>query len=752
MNRIFTRLTTSLLIIICVNLQLVAQQPAVDTLPRYAKDSAFSYYKRYLQLVDSSLFENPLQHFPDKIDSSLFNKVKKTALPRISIKKSRAADTHQLVKLTNGYINYNWNYRSGVDTPFNYQNISQHHITASADLTLAAVLPLRVTYFERRSNSPFFRDFRDFRVDVNTYELNRLRQGRIREYINNELMSYLNTPDMGGVLKAYASTLDKYKNIFNDVTLQKKLIDAKELVINPELAYAEKIEVQDSLVQEAKDFIAFYERIDSLKQNYQRVYDSLGNEYKEQQQKVKKMRQLSAADLNQPENIAALKKLMDKEGIADSRFTKLMGALSGIKTLSFGRTAPNMSNLTVNRINVKGINLEYNRNNIYAGVTAGSIDFRVRDFLYSGQQRTPQYVYALRLGYGNKEKNNLIATYYEGKKQLFAGVVNSRAQFVRGVSLAGQWVIKRNHRINVEIAQSASPLYVGAIDNTDKKESIDLNDKHSKAYTIQFRSYFPKSQTKVQGMYQYRGVNFQNFSSYRVNATTNSWQAGVEQQLWKRQFQLKAQIQKDDFDNPNVLQRYNANMVFKNITATLRIKNAPVVSFGLMPSSQYTVVDSLVYENRFHALNATASHQYNIGKTANGSSVFMYNRFFNETADSGFVYYNANNYFFNQVFNYDRYTANISITHSENELYKYDVWDIGFLWKVFKQNNIGFGWKINHVSTQTNAKVGYYLNSKMPIRWVGELQFWFERNYLPNLTYQLSKTEFYNISFTRYFK
>ncbi|MFD2920403.1 hypothetical protein ACFS6H_11815 [Terrimonas rubra] len=190
MNRIFTKLTTSLLIIVCVNLQLAAQQSAADSLPRYAKDSALSYYKRYLQLVDSSLFENPLKHFPVKIDSSLL-KVKKPALPRISIIKSRAVDTRQLVKFTNGYINYNWNYRSGVDTPFNYQNISQHHITASSDLTLAGLLPLRVTYFERRSNSPFFRDFRDIRVDVNTYEINRLKQARVREYINGQLKEYI---------------------------------------------------------------------------------------------------------------------------------------------------------------------------------------------------------------------------------------------------------------------------------------------------------------------------------------------------------------------------------------------------------------------------------------------------------------------------------------------------------------------------------------------------------------------------------
>jgi hypothetical protein len=194
LSQTVTKLLTCLLIILCWKVELAAQQKAIDSLTRPAKDSIFTYYKRYFQLADSSFLDNPFDSLFSSIDSGVLRK-RKIAVPKIP--NWGSLNTKQWIKLSNGYINYNWNYRTGIDTPFNYQNISQHHITASTDLTLAGVLPMKVTYFERRSNSPFFRDFRDFRVDVNTYELNRLKTARIRDYINKELMSYVNNAEIG---------------------------------------------------------------------------------------------------------------------------------------------------------------------------------------------------------------------------------------------------------------------------------------------------------------------------------------------------------------------------------------------------------------------------------------------------------------------------------------------------------------------------------------------------------------------------
>ena len=206
-----------------------------------------------------------------------------------------------------------------------------------------------------------------------------------------------------------------------------------------------------------------------------------------------------------------------------------------------GKTTPNFSSLTLKNTNVRGLNFEYNRNNIYLALAAGTVDFRVRDFVYNRQRRVPQFVYAARIGYGIKERNNIILTYFEGKKQLYSGLSKTRSQNIKGISIATQLVVAKNHKFNAEFAQSASPSLINT-NSANEKPSIDFRDKNNQAYSFQIRSYLPVTKTKLEGQYQHSGVNFQNFSNYRVNASTNSWYAKAEQYFWKRNLHIVAAI------------------------------------------------------------------------------------------------------------------------------------------------------------------------------------------------------------------
>ncbi|WP_315819551.1 hypothetical protein [Paraflavitalea speifideaquila] len=58
-----------------------------------------------------------------------------------------------LVKLNGGYVSYQFNYRTAIDTPYVEKNIAQHNITGNLSLTLAGHLPVRVTWWSRQSNS-----------------------------------------------------------------------------------------------------------------------------------------------------------------------------------------------------------------------------------------------------------------------------------------------------------------------------------------------------------------------------------------------------------------------------------------------------------------------------------------------------------------------------------------------------------------------------------------------------------------------
>src|SRR5690606_21024453 len=91
--------------------------------------------------------------------------------------------TKSFLKPGSGYLNYNWHYRTGIDTPFVENNISQHLLTGSFNATLANMIPLRITYFERRSNSHLFRDFRDIRVELNVPEFQKIKADQLRKYL-----------------------------------------------------------------------------------------------------------------------------------------------------------------------------------------------------------------------------------------------------------------------------------------------------------------------------------------------------------------------------------------------------------------------------------------------------------------------------------------------------------------------------------------------------------------------------------------
>src|SRR6185503_16886475 len=81
--------------------------------------------------------------------------------------------------------------------------------------------------------------------------------------------------------------------------------------------------------------------------------------------------------------------------------------LMGIRNFSVGRSAVNYSELTAKNVSVNGINFEYN-SWYYLALTAGSVNYRFRDFVVNGIKKVPQYLVLVRAGLGSLEKNYFI--------------------------------------------------------------------------------------------------------------------------------------------------------------------------------------------------------------------------------------------------------------------------------------------------------------------------------------------------------
>jgi hypothetical protein len=665
--------------------------------------------------------------------------------PAISLKPSvPSIAAKPFFKSGGGYLNYNWSHRSGVDSSISWNNISQHLVGIGLRAVFAGTLPVMVTYIERQSNSAYFKDFRDIRIDLDMQQYRQLRQVKALKSLTG-YTERLQDPLLPYAMNAATVKSNQFNDVVNDPGLIQKLIRARETMVRKDFPDT-SLHYRDSMVTKAKQFVAFYDTLQMHQKKYERMADSLKEEYQQSEKRIRRANQLLSG---KPLSAAELEELTALYGKNDKGIKQVRQAYSGLRSLSVGRTFPDYSSLTVQNVNVNGISVEYSRNNFYMAAVAGMVDFRIRDFLYHQQKPARQYLYAARVGYGTKEKDNVILTYFRGRKQLFGGSFSNKAADIQGVSVAGQFFIYKGIKVHGELAQSGIPFASDPGGITPSKPAIRLNDHSQRAYSIGFNAYIPETQTTAEGYYRHTGLNYQSFNSFQYNAEANSWALGLTQSLWKRQLTIQANFRKNDFVNPIVLQRYNANTVYKNLTVTFSKSKWPTVSVGYLPASQFTAVGNQVYENHYQSLTVTVHHQYKIG-IAKGSSLVLYSRFYNDIRDSGLIYYNSSNFFWSQAFQFTLFSATVNIARMKNGDHDLIVMEEGVSTNLFRKINAGFAVKINNLN-KLITKVGFNANTRISIKQVGELSVWMEQSYLPSSQKDLFRYESYNIGLTRYF-
>ena len=659
------------------------------------------------------------------------------------VENTRTSNRLHPIIFDKGYINYQWIHRTGLDTPFIETNSSQQLLQTSFSIVLTDEIPIRISYFERHSNSQIFQDFRDLKVEFDAQgfsDIQRLKnRNKATEYENK-----LRKPFLKPTLDETSRQLNTVKFSLNDAATKKKFIDCKEMLLSPELLDTAVNNKKDSLLSMARNFVDLYERVNVKKDSLQLFYDSLKNVYVQSEKSVKNLRSLLTGRIN-PSAVDLIKDSLIMAGLSEKDIRSITEVSSPVRTFVLGRTLPNFSNLTLKNTNVKGLNFEYNKNNFYFATAAGKIDFHNRDFIYRGSVRPRQYVYSFRIGYGKKDGSHLIATYYEGQKQISLSSATSTS-LVRGSSIAGQLLFSKNIRAYLEFAQSFAPFLY---DSSFKSVSKTFN-KNNQALNFGFRSFLPVTKTKLEANYTRQGANFQNFAGYRVNGEVSSWYVRGDQDLFKRNVHLIGSIRKNDQSNPFVIRRYNGNTIVRNISASFRNRNFPTITLALMPSSQYTLVENQVYENEYQSFSASVFHNYNIGTSRNTSSL-VYTRLNNTSKDSGFIYFNAKNILFNQSFDFSSFIVNSGFSYTANGAFKLTVLQAGLSHKLFGISAINYGFKLNRLNDIADLKFGFFGSSKINIPRIGEFNISMDRNYLPNEINKLFKYEYFTIGFSRYF-
>lgn len=445
-------------------------------------------------------------------------------------------------------------------------------------------------------------------------------------------------------------------------------------------------------------------------------------------------------------NSQTLYSYMDKTGKSRKELPGMQRALLSVQQIGIGRSWVDYSELTVKNISLNGANIELNPNRVYLAAAAGKVNYRFRDFVVKGSEAgSGQSLGLVRLGYGRKEGNNLILTYYAGQKALLNQTGNADSMAVKkvvGMSLESRMVIDANNYIIAEYARSS---YAGT-----GQKMLDFSTHTNEAWTLKLFSDYPSTHTKVTAYYRKMGEGFQSFTLYPTNTNQEAWSFKVKQGLLKQKLLLEASVRKNDFNSPLAAPDFSSSTMFKSFQATLRVPKYPIVTVGFYPSSQLSLSNSnVLYEQQFNTLNAIVSHTYFVGRT-NMSTSAVYTRFYNRGQDSGFIYYNATSCIVNQSVYLSPFVLQGVFTWTKQTDLKQVTVEPIATYQIKNRISISGSVKwseVNNSQTLWGAMAG--LN--MFLKNIGTLQLQYDKSYLPGYNRNLLPVNLGRITFNREF-
>lgn len=715
-------------------------------------DSSFEITSSQFKGNVTAQIKNQTKSFKEKARSLKQLPVDSSAFRLRGLSKEKMFNKPAL-HLNGGSINYAFNYRSNIDTPFSEKNIVQHNVNGNFNFTVANLLPVRVNYWIRESNSSLFQDIRDVQIVFDAPGL--------RNNLNNQLkqkMQALGDIQVDSLLyKLYNAgqrQLSDVSNWLGSPATTQLLREYREVLQIPQFGYNQNVSDSvnkhqlDSLHGRAKKFIALY---DSIRTRYERLskqVDSLSSEVRNMKDRIARYSKLLDGKFHDWTSFQRWKNELMQYQPGVQAVDKYKW-LTGIRSFSLGRTPVNHSELTAKNISITGINFEYN-SWYYVALTAGVVDYRFRDFVVNRFNRSPQYLYMARLGIGRLESNYFIVSAFRGRKQLYASANNSSGSSsinITGYSVETKWQVNPTTHVIAEAAGSMSPDY--RLNPPVEQEKFSLSDKINKALSIKFYSVLPRLGAKLEGMYKYTGANFQSFSSFQTNAAIQSWYLKWEQAFLKRKLRITGSLRSNEFSNPYIQQNYKSNTIFKSITAVFRTRKWPVMTIGFIPMSQLTIVGGQLLESRFQTLTASLNHFYKLG-TRQATTTVVYNQFYNSSSDSGFIYFNSINFYLAQQFVFHRFTAGFAASHSKSTQYELNVIDGNVQASFSERYAVGFGVKVNSLN-KVETKAGVSVNANIRITRKDMIYMNWERGYLPGWQNKLVANTMATVQYSRNF-
>jgi hypothetical protein len=660
--------------------------------------------------------------------------------------------------VVHGNVMYDFYYQSNADTPYLEKEIYQHTLQTSLEITFRDRYPMRVNFTTTRGNSALFRDLTGANMQYTNRDFKNLLMQKAQGWDAGQLKEWKELEALKQRIADRLKELNLLKRSTGGPTSIQKVIEARERELYGKVkdSLSAKTKGTDSLQQ----YTAVKQKVDSLTAKI----DSLQQELAQWQDLYRKKQQLLGARKQQlmdalinSRNNKELADNLEAMNLPDTVLPKGFRTLLAVRSVGIGRTMVDYSELTAKNISITGVQAEYNPS-YYVAFATGAVDYRFRDFVVN-DNRVRQYLNMVRVGTGMKEGNNIILSFYTGKKQVYnfntaGGNTTAEAPDykIMGFSLEGRWQLNRNNYIIGEAAKSSMPYYARQPHNQGLGNSmLSMSDHSNEAFAVTAVSLLPHTGTRFEGMYKRMGANFQSFSLYSTGSTQTGWMLKADQPLFKQQLTLTGSIRQNVYTSIFENASYRSNTVFKSIQATFRRKNWPVISLGYFPSSQLMKLsDGKYFENLFYTLVGTASYFYQY-RGISMNTIFSGTRFYNHQTDSGFVYFNSTNLLLNQTVFLGRFTLNGGLSSATNQDYGVYGADGSVQYKMLTWLEVGGGLKYNYQTVYRLQQTGYTANARINIPKIGEVALMADQGFVPGVNKQLVPNKTGRLTYTKIF-
>jgi hypothetical protein len=671
-----------------------------------------------------------------------------------------------------GNIQYDFLYRSIVDTPYYQEDLRQHSLRTNLRILFREQYPTQVNFTLRYSNSPYFTNFFDVGFLYNRFDYERQMKAILIQKVERSLYNELLLAELIDSANRMKSRLEQFALANSDADMIIKQIAEREREYHRRLRLAEdslpavlpynlsrtSVDKFGHFMNDRDADIIDDTHAQKIATNASRI-DSLREEWMTTNQRIRHMVDSVKSEvirqkqtINSSRSVGELRKLPWVLQLDSSKSSKIDQVLGNVKSLGIGRTMLNFSELTVSNVSLTGLSFEYNPK-IYTALAVGKVDYGFRDFLGRNTRSRGQELAMARFGVGDVNRKAVIFSMYTGKKynyiHSFADSTSDRMP-VTGISIEG--ILKKNELTYVvaEIAKSTVPIVGQGGSGKSFQSLLKMGDKSNIGLSIKTQAMFPKSRTRISGMIRRTGENFQSFSLLAYQTNQLNWNVKLDQPFLKNRLNVSGALRRNDFTNPFTEKSFKTSTIFKSFQMDMRIPNWPQISVSYHPNSQLYIVDeNRVREDAFYVVNASAVYPYQLGGLRM-STILVYNDFSSRGTDSGFFSYNGKSYHATQQLYLNWGSLHSSYAYSDQAPFGYHTVDGGVDMTFKKVFSFSGTTSFNHVK-QANHYWGGRLMMGVDFRYFGNLQLQYEKSYLPTLSASLYPVENGRLTWTKIF-